>query len=85
VLENLEKGMPNRLTVTLAKWLDHARGRVEVVGIVRQAHPGPELGGKSGKFLIRCVDAGVSHVRRLVDDEMGGGKPVDERRVISRV
>ena len=58
---------------------------VEVVGVVDQAHPGAEAGGQAGQLLVGGVDLGFGEVRRLVDDQVGGGEPVDQAGVERRV
>ena len=66
----------------LAKPLDHARVFVEVVRTVGDPHLGPQLRRQRGQLLIGRMDSGVLLGCRLVDDQVSGGKPVDQGRIV---
>src|ERR1700722_4238829 len=62
----------------LAQDLDRAGVGVEVVRQGREPHPGSQRPGQGGELFIGGVDPRVGHRGRLVDDQVGGGEPLDQ-------
>lgn len=59
-------GGSDRIQSALFQGLNHAFGRIKVVGVVRQSHLLAEVGGQGGEALIGGVDADVG----FVDDQV---------------
>ena len=75
----------DHVAMPLTEGFDHAVCRVEVVGQMRESHPGTELSRQSGQFLVGRVKSRMTRRRRLMDDQVGGSKPVDQGRVVGRI
>ena len=73
------------VTTPLAERFDDAGGVIEIVGVMDQAHLIADLGGQGGELLVRSMKPRMALDGRLVDDQVGGGQPVDQRRVERRV
>src|SRR5690242_14269495 len=66
----------------LAEWFDRAGIGVEVIREMRDPHLGAKRSGQGGELLVGGVRPGVRQRRRLVDDQVGRGEPLDQARVV---
>ena len=71
----------NQIALALYKGFDDTRIKVEVVVIVKKPDFTANRLGKLGEAGIGCVDCRDRFVRGLVEDQVAGGKPVNQRRI----